>query len=117
MPTSGPVGATLGIYSGRPDPEWMLTTEQARGLSAILAALATGEATPPVGGLGYHGFTIRLPGSTLVAYQGVVAETGSGPRAVRLDPTRSVERFLLESGRPYLTSVEIGEVQRALAGP
>ncbi len=117
---TGPLGVTLGIYSGRPDPEWPLTAEQAAALTALLDGLPPGVESPPTGGLGYHGFTIRYSVSTLVVYQGFVAPPGvgpgAGPRAVRLDPTRSVERYLLETGRAYLAANEILEVERALAG-
>lgn len=55
------VVVTLNIFSGRPDPSWELTAEQARELVARLKGI--GRATlmkPPgiVGGLGYRGFTI-----------------------------------------------------------
>ena len=112
-----PVDVTLGIYSGRPDPTWSLTGGQAAGLEQLLAALPGGTDTPPVGGLGYHGFTIERPRSTLIAYQGVVAPPGEGPRTVKADPTRSVERYLLETSRSHLTAVEYAEVERALATP
>jgi hypothetical protein len=113
---TGPLGVMLGIYSGRPDPEWPLTAEQAAALTALLDGLPPGLETPPTGGLGYHGFTIRYAVSTLVVYQGFVAAPGGGPRAVRLDPTRSVERYLLETGRANLAANEILEVERALTG-
>jgi len=112
-----PVKVTLGIYSGRPDPVWSLTGEEAAGLEQLLATLPDGTDTPPVGGLGYHGFTIERPRSTLIAYQGVVAPPGEGPRTVKSDPTRSVERYLLEIFRSQITAVEYAEVERALSTP
>ena len=112
-----PVKVTLGVYSGQPDPVWSLTGEEAAGLERLLAMLPDGTDTPPVGGLGYHGFTIERPRSTLIAYQGVVASPGEGPRTVKADPTRSVERYLLEIFRSQITAVEYAEVERALATP
>ena len=114
---TGPVAVSLGIYSGRPDPSWTLTAEEAEGLVNLLASLPEGTGAPPVGGLGYHGFTIALPEGTLVAYRGSVAPPGDGERAVRADPTRSVERYLLETSRSHLTAVEASEVERALTTP
>ena len=119
-PSLGPAGSAkvvLGLYSGRPDPEWTLTTVQAATLEKALAALADGTGTPPTGGLGYHGFTILLPGRTLMAYRGVVTATGDGPRTLKLDPARTVERYLLETSRSHLTADEYAEVERALTGP
>src|ERR1700716_2852302 len=118
-PSLGPAGSAkvvLGLYSGRPDPEWTLTTVQAATLEKALAALAGGTGTPPTGGLGYHGFTILLPGRTLMAYRGVVTATGDGPRTLKADPARTVERYLLETSRPHLTADEYAEVERALTG-
>jgi len=111
------VDVELGLYSGRADPRWTLTAEQAAVLDRLLAALADGSGTPPAGGLGYHGFTILLPASPLVAYQGVVAPPGGGARAGKVDPTRSVERYLLELSRPHVTPGEFADVERALARP
>jgi hypothetical protein len=111
------VNVVLGLYSGRPDPQWTLTAEQAATLNKALGTLAKSTGTPPVGGLGYHGFTILLPGSTLVAYRGAVAPPGDGPRAVMADPTRNIERFLLETSRPFVTADEYAAVEHALAGP
>jgi hypothetical protein len=83
VPPAGPsTTVTLGIYSGRPDPSWMLTTREATTLDAMLAALVTVTDTPPVGGLGYHGFTMTTPTTTLVAYRGAIAAPGEGPRAL-----------------------------------
>ena len=115
-PAGSSVTVTLGIYSGRADPDWTLTADQAGTLEAMLAALRQETMTPPVGGLGYHGFTVQRPGGTLIAYLGSIAPPGEERRAVMTDPTRSIERYLLQTGRPHLVAAEIGEVERALAG-
>lgn len=116
---AGPARAvvTLGIYSGRPDPTWSLTSDEALTLSNMLASLVYGTGTPPVGGLGYHGFTITMPASTLVAYRGAIAAPGEAPRAVWSDPTRSIERFLLESSRGRVTPDEFSIAQQAIGAP
>lgn len=89
---AGSVRVALGLYSGRPDPEWTLTAEQIAALDEVLATLPESTGSPPAGGLGYHGFTIMRPGSTLVAYLGAVAPPGNGPRAMKADPMRSIQR-------------------------
>lgn len=114
---SSPVVVTLGIYSGRPDPAWTLTTTEAAGLDVVLAALPAGTGVPPVGGLGYHGFTITRPGTVLVAYDGAIGAPGDGPRAMTPDPTRSVERYLLETSRAHVTPEEYAEAELAISGP
>ena len=112
---TGPVVVTLGIYSGVPDPAWTLTVDEAAGVDAALAALPDGTGTPPVGGLGYHGFTITRPGSTLVAYGGAVAPPGDGLRAMKTDPAQSIERCLLEMSRSHVTPDEYAVAQLAIA--
>ena len=114
---AGPVVVTLGIYSGRPDPAWTLTVNEAAGVDAALAALPDRTGTPPVGGLGYHGFSITRPGTTLVAYLGTVAPSGDGPRTMKADPTRSIERCLLETSRSHVTPGEYAIAEIAIAAP
>ena len=111
---AGFVSVVLGIYSGRADPGWTLSADQASTLDAMLAALPLQVTTPPGGGLGYHGFIIQRAGSTLVAYLGSIAPAGEGSRAGQMDPARSVERFLLGTGRAHLDAVEIAAVEAVL---
>ncbi|MFH1475563.1 MAG: hypothetical protein ABIG85_06865 [Chloroflexota bacterium] len=108
---------TLGIYSGRADPAWTLTDAEAATLEAALGALRGATGAPPVGGLGYHGFTIDRPGGTVVAYSGAVAAPGEGRRPYLADPARTIERLLIETARPHATANELVEVERALAAP
>jgi hypothetical protein len=114
---AGPVVVTLGIYSGRPDPTWTLTVDEAAAVDAALAALPDGTGTPPVGGLGYHGFSIARPGSTSVAYLGTVAPPGDGPRPMKADPTRSIERCLLKTSGSHVTPDEYAIAELAIAAP
>ena len=55
------VTVTLHIFSGRPDPAWELTSEQASELAARLASIQQTTLLKPagiVGQLGYRGFSI-----------------------------------------------------------
>ena len=108
------VRVTLGIYSGRPDPEWTLTPEQVAVLDAEMAMLPGASGTPPSGGLGYHGFTVTRPGSTVIVYRGTVAAPGDGDRPYRVDKGHVIERLLLETGRSHLAPAEVAEVEQAL---
>jgi hypothetical protein len=107
---------TLGIYSGRPDPTWTLGGAEAAAVVRAIDGLPEVAGTPPEGGLGYRGFTFARGGRTITAYLGVVW-SGGGPQVLRQDPGRTVERLLLELGRPQLTAAEIAEVERSLAAP
>lgn len=108
---------TLGIYSGRLDPSWTLTLAEAMTLDTMLGALVEVTDTPPVGGLGYHGFTITRPSGTLVAYRLAIARAGEGPRIVGLDPTGNIERFLLETSRRHVTPDEYAAAEAAIGKP
>jgi hypothetical protein len=114
---AGPVRVTLGIYSGRADPTWTLADADAAALDVALASLSGVVGTPPVGGLGYHGFTIEGPEGTVIAFDGAVAPAGDGDRAYLADPGRTIERLLLETARPHVAGNELAEVERALAAP
>lgn len=107
---------TLGIYSGRPDPGWTLTPDQADELAGALARLRRVDEPAPAGGLGYHGFTVVTPERTLVAYDGKVTSTLPGSSYVLDDPERTIERFLLATAPPQVTAEERREVSDALAG-
>jgi len=111
------VQVTLGIYSGRPDPSWTLTTAETAALDALLADLPSVTGSPPAGGLGYHGFTITRDGSNLVAYRGAVAAPGNGPRDMQIDAAHRVERFLLGTARTHLTASEFAMAQAAIEAP
>lgn len=103
---------SLGLYSGLPDPSWVLSDEEAEALDALLESLPRVEGSAPSGGLGYHGFSIErltpqgMP-RLLVAFQGTVSDPASSSLAYLDDPERSIERFLLETGRDQLSSAEI----------
>jgi hypothetical protein len=114
---AGPVTVTLGIYSGRADPAWTLTEAEAASLDAALAILTATTGTPPVGGLGYHGFTIERLNSVLVAFRGAVASPGEGTRTYLADPARTIERLLAGTARGHVTAVELAEVAKALGAP
>lgn len=125
--TSSPAGpaarltVTLGIYSGRPDPSWELGDAAATALLARIDALPATIGVPPEGGLGYHGFTLLvrrtgMPDRWILAYRGAVSDAGTGRRAFRQDPLRSIERLLLDSGRAHLAPAEAGAVEADLAG-
>ncbi len=120
IPTAGPTGpvqVTLGLYSGRADPTWKLTDAEAASLDAALAGLSEAIGTPPVGGLGYHGFTLARPAGTVVAFDAAVAPPGDGERAYLADPDRTIERLLVETARAHVSGNELAEVERAISAP
>ena len=97
----------LGIFSGRPDPTWMLTPVQETRLRQQLSQLPpTDQRFDDTSWLpsGYHGFTLRLPpaqgqpASQFVrVYNGVVRLETEG-QVIRLaDEDHALERWLLDT--------------------
>jgi hypothetical protein len=92
----------LDVFSGRPNPTWVVEDEQARELVAALSALPTTSApsaTPD--GLGYRCFRlVGVPSMGVVtAGYGSITVTNGASVAHRLDPQRTVEAMLLRSAQ------------------
>jgi hypothetical protein len=96
---------TLLIFSGLPDPVWALSEAQWAELEALWRALPQGVAVAEPEGLGYRGFALGAEPFVrpdLRAYAGVVHVSGDGEEMWFVDAGRTVERYLLESGREAL---------------
>ncbi|MFI4987922.1 MAG: hypothetical protein ACHQF3_10815 [Alphaproteobacteria bacterium] len=92
---------TLDIFSGRPNPRWALAAGEASSLAERLAALPRkegAEAEPP--GLGYRGLLVEFAEGPRIETP-VRVYRGSVLRGVVrfADPGRTLERWLLETGR------------------
>jgi hypothetical protein len=91
----------LDIFSGRPNPTWALTDSQTASLLEMLDGLPQTESEPRPGDLGYRGMIVRLRGAKareITVHTGVAAVNGGS----HADADRHVERWLLETGRPFL---------------
>ncbi len=107
----------LHIFSGMFDPSWELSPRESRELEAMLNALPEGTPLPEVSILGYRGFSLHdAQTQTLRAFSGVVHLAGAEERWL-VDPERSVERWLLASGKDALPDEIYAEVQEALDAP
>jgi hypothetical protein len=85
------------VFSGRPNPAWTLTADEAAELRALASGLAAAaDPPPPFDGLGYRGIVARdATGWSLVAHRDVVRVSGPGGAEVRADPGARVGRWLL----------------------
>lgn len=109
---------TLHIYSGRPNPRWTLSSDQAAALTAALARGETGvQAAPrPPRGLGYRGFTIqtatkgRLPSRVHLHDRSLIPNQGD---TLRL-PDHGTERLLLDSAGSAVSEAARAAVLRGL---
>ncbi|GAC1658875.1 MAG: hypothetical protein NVS4B13_02560 [Candidatus Elarobacter sp.] len=103
---SADVEVELDIFSGLPNPTWLLTNAQADGFVKQLSALPPTSAKEPSGNLGYRGFVVHVTqaADTQVAriQKGTVYLPRGGAYVCASDEDRKLERWLLETGRPHL---------------
>jgi hypothetical protein len=106
MPARGEV--ELDIFSGMPNPTWILTNAEADTLVKQLAALPRTSAREPAGNLGYRGFIVRVTqgaDTQLIRIQtGTVQITKGVTSLYARDANRALERWLLNTGKPHLKS-------------
>lgn len=97
------------VYSGRPNPHWELSAEQAEEFLQKLRALPHGERDAALlDGLGYRGLIVtgdelKPAGDDEITISNglVVGRQGSVSRPLR-DEERALERWLLETGKGKL---------------
>lgn len=94
----------LLIFSGRPDPEWVVEQKEAAAVRELLVGLDERTNPPPPAGLGYKGFLVQLARETselpteIHVFRGVVT-ANPGSRARHLRDTTGLETWLLEDAR------------------
>ncbi len=90
--------AELDIFSGRPNPAWPLTDEEAATLQAMTASLPAAAAPSQSDGLGYRGIVVRNPGDSswsLTVFRDTVQILTAAKSDVRFDADATIERWLL----------------------
>jgi hypothetical protein len=96
------VGLELDIFSGRPNPVWQLSAADAALFEQKLAALPVTTPGQLANPLGYRGFIVKLGESTVTVQNGAVLLDRAGQVAGHKDPGRALERWLLDTGKPFL---------------
>jgi hypothetical protein len=92
------------LYSGRPDPTWLVESDTAEALVALATALPAADEPPrPPGNLGYRGVVLTSPeGITWLGAEGLVYPGGEDADSTRNDPERRFEGALLATAPPGL---------------
>lgn len=100
------VEVELDIFSGMPNPTWVLTNEEADSFVKQLAALSSTSAAELSGNLGYRGFIVQVTqetGTQLIHIQtGLVHLSTDATNVYVSDKDRKLERWLLNTGKPHL---------------
>lgn len=101
------VEVEVDIFSGRPNPVWSLPEPEAAAFLEKLSALPKASARTLSGNLGYRGLVVRVtkgPGAQVLAIQeGAVHVEQGGRTAFLEDEGRALERWLLQTGKPFLS--------------
>jgi hypothetical protein len=112
---------TLHIFSGRPDPNWMLAPAQDAELRQRLQRLPVTQQTFDVpGGLGYSGFDLLLPAADgqpaqrVNVWKGVVRVETDGEVTALADEGQTLERWLLDTAVGEVEDEVIESVRREL---
>jgi hypothetical protein len=96
--------AILDVFSGRPNPSWELTPQDAKELARRLTGLAPANRALAEGGLGYRGLTIANPDKTaglpaqISVFNGVIG-LSENERTTYYNDTNSVEDWLIRLAR------------------
>jgi hypothetical protein len=103
MIAAGAMRVELDIFSGRPNPSWEIGGADEAELRSLVQDLPSSGAggSPQLPGLGYRGFVLKLPDPVRIFDGRLFHHAGGGPPA-RAQATDTVERWLLERGRPHL---------------
>jgi len=113
---SSRVEVELDIFSGNPDPVWILPKMDAVLFLKKLAMLPKASATELSDNLGYRGFIIKVINESeesLVRIQnGTVQFSQCGINIYYRDQNRNLERWLLNSGKSILKSDLYDMVER-----
>jgi hypothetical protein len=100
------VEVELDIFSGMPNPTWVLSDDEAERFLKQLEAAPRTSARELSGNLGYRGFIVQVTqgGSTqLIRVQnGIIHISEGATMAYARDENRDLERWLLEIGKPHL---------------
>jgi hypothetical protein len=85
----------LDVFSGRPNPSWVLEKEDIENVSKMLQNLPKSPKNIPIGDLGYRGFIVTTnEKQTFRIYEAVVYKE-TEPKEILLDEN-NVERLLIK---------------------
>ena len=93
----------LDVYSGRPNPEWSLSTTDDQRFADLLSKAPAARSSELASPLGYRGFIVMdRSGTTTRVLDGVIEVSDDQGVVYRTDPDRELERWLLGTGRANL---------------
>ena len=109
------VEVELDIFSGMPNPTWVLPDAEADSFVRRLAALSETPASELSANLGYRGFIVQVTQgerTQLIHIQNGAVHISNGATIRASDKRRELERWLLNTGRPHLRNDIFEAVER-----
>jgi len=104
----------LEVFSGRPNPAWELSEQEASELARLHALLGHSPSDRPLPeGLGYRGFRVApfQAHEQLIVWRDIVQVAQSGRASQWSDPDRSLERWLLDTARAHVEPGLLGTIR------
>ncbi|WP_238413206.1 hypothetical protein [Saccharothrix deserti] len=107
-----PIEVELDIFSGMPNPTWVLSDADSAELRRRIDESAATTGSAPSGNLGYRGFLVQLTEGAQPARVRQVVQLPDG--SAREAGDRELERWLLDTGRDRLPSDVVAAVEQDL---
>ena len=107
----------LDVFAGMPNPTWTLSETDADVLLSKLSELKKTTARPRSTKLGYRGIVVRVsqePRREIYIQDGVVETIDQSSSTFFVDPQRSLERWLVETGKKFLSPEPLEVIERDL---
>ncbi|NJP08080.1 MAG: hypothetical protein HC866_00235 [Leptolyngbyaceae cyanobacterium RU_5_1] len=99
----------LDVFSGRPNPQWELTSQEAKEFVSRLEALPQHQGKSSVNeGLGYRGLIVTKPNENIEGYNEILISNGlvvakqNDQSKQFTDQNRRLERWLFQTGKGQL---------------
>ena len=100
------VEVEVDVFSGMPNPEWNLSDADAALFQQKIAALPEASPAQLANNLGYRGIIVRvkteMTQTRILIQNGIVQSTQDDATVYCSDPGRDLERWLLNTGRPFI---------------
>jgi hypothetical protein len=109
------VQVELDIFSGMPNPTWVLTDAEADRFLEKLAAMPRISAAGLSGNLGYRGFILQVTqgaDTQWVRIQRGIVQISNDAQIYAGDEGRELERWVLNTGKPHLEPELFQTVER-----
>jgi len=101
--TKAPLELELDVFSGRPNPRWVLPADERDSLINLISSLREAGGPMPAGGLGYRGFILRDGDREILVYRQLVRVRRGTREDIYRDTAGLEKRLAREAMRRGIT--------------